>query len=155
LVIALNVVELQVADGENVIWALGAGLVNGAPFSAEIVELVNVMIAPVLGMPFTVKLELNQIHSPELMGVPLKFDEFVDCAVQGGGGGAPQVRLAGEKLMGVEDPSSVAVPEKLTVPFKAGNEPMMVSLNVSDLPVLKGIELVIGATPEGAIVKSI
>ena len=128
---------------------------NGIPLSDEIVELVKVMVAPVLGMPFTVKLELNQIHSPELMGVPLKFDAFVDCAVQGGGGGAPQVRLVGEKLMGAADPSSVAAPEKVTLPFKAGNEPVMVSLNVSDLPVLKGMELVMGATPEGAIVKSI
>jgi hypothetical protein len=39
--------------------------VTGIPFStSEIVELVKVMVAPVLGIPFAVKFALNQIQSP-------------------------------------------------------------------------------------------
>jgi hypothetical protein len=95
LVIALKVVELQVADGEKVIWALGADTVYGVePAVNETVELIKVIVAPVLGIPFALKIELNQMVSPAPMGVPLKFDVFVDCAEQGGGGG-PQVRLMG------------------------------------------------------------
>jgi hypothetical protein len=75
-VIALNVVELQVADGEKSIRALGAADAFSTP---EIVEPVKVMTAPVLGMPCAVKLAFNQIQSPELTDVPLKFDELVDC----------------------------------------------------------------------------
>src|SRR6185312_9624610 len=68
LVIALNVVEVQLAEGEKVICAFGAELLMSAPFSTdEIVELVKVMVAPVLGIPFAVKLALYQIQLPELM----------------------------------------------------------------------------------------
>jgi hypothetical protein len=76
-----------------------------------------------------------------------------------GGGAVPQARLVGEKLMlMVLDPASVAVPEKLTLPLNAGNEPVTVSSNVSDFPGLNGMEPVIGEPPEngeGSIVKSI
>ena len=148
-VIALNVVELHVAEGENVICALGAELVKGVPVPvAEIVELVKVIVAPVLGMPFAVKFALSQTQLPARIGVPLKFDELVDCVAQGGGGGAPQVRFSGEKfmltvLMSPLYPGIEAVPEKLKLPLNAGNEPVTVPLNVEDIAV-KGIEPVIG-----------
>ena len=124
-VIVSKVVVLQAADGENVIRALGAELVKGVPLSAfRIWELLKVMTAPVLGMPVAVKFALNQIHWPESSEVPLKFDALPDIAVQTGGGVAPQVRLVGETSMGIEfHPASEAVPEKLKLPFKVGNEP--------------------------------
>ena len=46
------------------------------------------MVAPVLGIPCGLKLALNQIKLPPLIGVPLKFDEFDDCAEHGGGVGS-------------------------------------------------------------------
>jgi hypothetical protein len=70
----------------------------------------------------------------------------------------PQVMLVGEKSMLVVDPASVTVPLKLTKPFKAGNEPVTVPSNVSDIfgLMLMGIEPVIGDPPDdGFIVKSI
>ncbi|WP_263366382.1 hypothetical protein [Edaphobacter bradus] len=163
LVIALNVLELQVAEGEKVICALGAELLNGVPSPVtEIVELVKLMVAPVLGIPFAVKLALNQTQLPEAIGVPLKFDVMVDCAEQDGGGGTPQVRFIGETLMlivSVEPlyPADPAVPEKLKLPLSAGKEPVTVLLNVVEVAV-KGIEPMIGkplAYGELSISKSI
>jgi hypothetical protein len=99
-VIALNVVELHVADGENVICALGAELLNGVPLPVvEIAELVKVIVAPVLGIPLAEKFALNQIQLPALIWVPLKFDPMVDCVEHAGGGGVPQLRLLGAKSM--------------------------------------------------------
>jgi hypothetical protein len=149
LVIALNVVELQVADGEKMICAFGAELVNEPPFPiAVIVESVNVIVAPAFGIPFALKLALNQTQLPELMGVPLKFDAIADSVVQGGGGGTPQLRLLGEKWMltvltSPLYPGIVAVPEKVKLPFKAANEPVTVPLNVVEVAV-NGIEPVTG-----------
>jgi hypothetical protein len=50
-----------------------------------IVEDVNEIVAPVLGIPLAVKLALNQIKLPASIGVPLKLEMFVegeqvDCA---------------------------------------------------------------------------
>jgi hypothetical protein len=99
-VIALNVVELHVAEGENVICALGAELLNGVPLPVvEIAESVKVMVAPVLGIPLAEKLALNQIQLPALIWVPLKFDPMVDCVEHGSGSGVPQLRLLGERSM--------------------------------------------------------
>lgn len=147
-VMVLKVVELQVAVGENSIRALG----TAKPFpTPEIVELVKVIIAPVLGMPFAVKLAFSQIQSPELRGVPLKFDGFVDCAVQVGGGGVPQVRLVGENWMPIVlDPFSVAVPEKLKVPVNAGKGPQTEPLYVVEVAV-KASARVIGEPEDGEI----
>jgi hypothetical protein len=145
LVIALNVVVVHVADGEKVICALGAELLNGVPFPVTvIVELVKLIVAPVLGTPFAMKLALNHTQSPEWMGVPLKFDEFVDCAVQLCAGGVPQVMLIGENWMLTPlCPDIAAVPEKLKLPFNAGNEPMTVPVNVAELAV-NGMEPAMG-----------
>jgi hypothetical protein len=117
LVIELKVVVLQVATGEKVICALGAAAESSDPLSTAVtVEFVNVIVAPVLGMPFAVKLAFNQIHSPELMGVPLKPDEMLACPEQGGGDGGPQVRLIGDTAIAFNPPfvpGIQAVPEKL------------------------------------------
>jgi hypothetical protein len=64
------------------------------------------------------------------------------------GGAVLQVRFVGEKSILVVDPASVAVPEKLKLPFKVGNEPVTVPSNTSDFPVLNGIEPVIAEPPE-------
>ena len=90
-----------------------------------ILELVRVITAPVLGMPFAVKLALNQIHWPESRDVPLKFDALPDIDEQTGGGGvAPHVRVVGDVSMGIVfHPAREAWPEKLKLPFKGGNEP--------------------------------
>jgi len=55
-----NVVEAHEALGEKVICALGTAKSAFRP-GMEIVELVNVIVAPVLGIPLAVKFELNQI----------------------------------------------------------------------------------------------
>lgn len=48
------------------------------------------------------------------MGVPLKFDELVDVAVQGGGGGVVQFMLSGEKTILISlCPTKVAEPERV------------------------------------------
>jgi hypothetical protein len=125
-VIVLKVVEVQAADGENVIRAFGAEFVIAVPSPAfRILEVLNVITAPVLGMPLAVKLALNQIHWPESRDVPLKFDALPDIAEQTGGGGvAPQVRLVGDaSMLIVFHPAREAWPEKLKLPFKGGNEP--------------------------------
>ncbi len=124
-VIVSNVVEPQGADGENVIRAFGAEFVIAVPFPAfRILELLNVITAPVLGMPFAVKFALNQIHSPELREVPFRFDALPDIDAQTGGGVGPQVRVPGETWTWIVfHPASEAVPEKLKLPFKVGNEP--------------------------------
>jgi hypothetical protein len=124
-VIASKVVELQGADGENVIRAFGTELVRAVPLSAfRILELLKVITAPVLGIPVAVKFALNQIHWPESMEVPLKFDALLDIPVQTGGGVASQVRLVGDiSMLMVFHPAREAVPEKLKLPFKVGNEP--------------------------------
>lgn len=84
----------------------------------EIVELVKKTVAPVLGIPCGLKFALNQMKSPPWMGVPFKFAEFVDCAVHGSGGAA-QLRLLGEKLIGIVlNPTNVAEPEKVKEPFR-------------------------------------
>jgi hypothetical protein len=75
-VTALKLVELQVADGEKSIRALG----TTSPFPTPEIELVKVRTAPVLGIPVAVKFAFSQIQSPELTDVPLKFDELVDAA---------------------------------------------------------------------------
>lgn len=146
LVIASKVVELQVADGEKVIWALGTELSNCVPAN-EIAELVKVIVAPVLGTPFTVKLALNHTQSPGSREVPLKFDVIVDCAALLGVGGVPQVMLVGEKLIPtVLAPASLAVPVKLRVPPNVGNGPQTEPLYVVELAV-KGSTRVIGDPP--------
>jgi len=95
------------------------------------------------------------------MGVPLKFDEFMDCAEHGGGGGGAHVRLEGEKLMSwvgkppLLGPTSVAVPEKVKLPASAGNEPVIVSLKVPESDATKSISPVSGkpvATGETSMV---
>lgn len=48
----------------------------------SIVELVKLIVAPVLGMPFAVKLALNQMYVPALICVPLKLDGIVDDRLQ-------------------------------------------------------------------------
>jgi hypothetical protein len=124
-VIVSKVVVLQGADGENVIRAFGAELVIGVPLSAfRIWEFRKVITAPVGGMPVAVKFALNQIHWPESMEVPLKFDALLDIDAQTGGGVASQLRVVGDISMWmVFHPANDAVPEKLKLPFKVGNEP--------------------------------
>ena len=147
LVIVLNVVELQLAVGENVIWALGAEFVNSDPFCIDVIfELLKVITAPVLGIPFAVKLALNHTHLPEEIGVPLKLDTMLVCAEQGGGGGGAHVRLDGEMLTELNEPlypGNVVLPENEKLPFKSGNEPVTIWLNALELAV-KGIDPVIG-----------
>jgi len=89
-----------------------------------IVEFVKVSIAPVLGTPLAVKLALNQMKSPPLMGVPLKFEVFEVCAGQPGGGDDGQVNVALAKeiaivlnVSGVLS-TSVAVPDAEKVPLR-------------------------------------
>jgi len=110
-----------------VIRAFGGELVIGVPVSAfRIWELRKVITAPVGGMPVAVKFALNQIHWPESSEVPLKFDALLDIATQTGGGVASQLRVVGDiSMLMVFHPASDAVPEKLKVPFKVGNEPHM------------------------------
>ena len=151
-VIVSKVVELQGADGENVIRALGAELVKAVPVPAfRILELLKVITAPVLGMPVAVKFALNHIHCPELREVPLKFDALPDIAAQTGGGVAPQVRVVGEISMGIVfHPAREAVPEKLKLPFKVGNEPHTAVSKVLETAV-KGREPVIGEPAEDGV----
>ena len=148
-VIVSKVLELQVAYGENVIRAFGAELVNAIPLPASrILEFRKVITAPVLGMPVAVKFALNQIHWPESREVPLKFDGLPDLAVQTGGGVASQVRLVGDISMWIVfHPAREAVPEKLKLPFKVGNEPHMAYSKVLERAV-KGIEPMIGEPAE-------
>jgi len=148
-VIVSNVVEPQGADGENVILALGAELVIAVPLPAfTILELLKVITAPVLGIPLAVKFALNQIHCPESREVPLKFDALPDIAAQTGGGVSPQVRLVGETSMGIVfHPAREAVPEKLKLPFKVGNEPHTAVSKVL-VTAVKGRKPVIGEPPE-------
>jgi hypothetical protein len=147
-VIVSNVVEPQGADGENVILALGTELVIAVPFPAfRILELLKVITAPVLGIPLAVKFALNQIHCPASREVPLKFDALADIAAQTGGGVAPQVRIVGETSMGILfHPTREAVPEKLKLPFKVGNEPHTAVSKVLETAV-KGRKPVIGEPP--------
>lgn len=100
------------------------------------VEFVKITSVPVVGTPFAVKLALNQMKLPLLIGVPLKFDPFDVFALHlGGGGGVGQVMLLGEKLIDIVlSPTNVAVPEKVRVPVAAG-------LTVSDIVSLKVPEL--------------
>jgi hypothetical protein len=123
--------------------------VKAVPLPAfTILELVRVITAPVLGMPVAVKFALNQIHWPESMEVPLKFDALADIPAQTGGGVAPQLMLAGETSMGIVfHPAREAVPEKLKLPFKAGNEPHTAVSKVLETAV-KGKQPVIGDPPE-------
>jgi hypothetical protein len=155
-VIVSKVVELQGADGKNVIRAFGAELVKAVPLPASrILEFRKVITAPVLGMPVAVKFALNQIHWPESMGVPLKFDALPDIDVQTGGGVAPQVRLVGDtSMLIVFHPAREAVPEKLKLPFKVGNEPHMAVSKVLELAV-KGIEPMIGEPAEDGMRSSV
>lgn len=151
-VIVSKVVELQVADGENVIRAPGAELVKAGPSPAfRILELLKVITAPVLGMPLAVKFALNQIHCPESREVPLKFDALPDIAAQVGGGVAPQVRLVGDISMWIVfHPAREAVPEKLKLPFKVGNEPHTEVSKVLELAV-KGRRPMIGEPPKDGL----
>jgi hypothetical protein len=152
-VIVSKVVELHTTDGENVILALGAELVRAVPFAAfRILELVKVITAPVLGIPVAVKFALNQIHCPESREVPLKFEALADVAAQTGGV-APQVRLAGEISMGIVfHPFREAVPEKLKLPFRVGNEPHTVVSKVLETAV-KGRKPVMGEPPEDGLLE--
>jgi hypothetical protein len=151
-VIVSNVVEPQGADGENVILALGTELVRAVPLAAfRILELLKVITAPVLGMPVTEKFALNQIHCPALSEVPLKLDALADIEAQTGGGVVPQVRLVGETSMGIVfHPAREALPEKLKLPFKVGNEPHTSVSKVLETAV-KGTEPVIGEPPEDGL----
>jgi hypothetical protein len=150
-VIVSNVVELQGADGENVILALGTELVSAAPFPAFRMRELKVITAPVLGMPVTEKFALNQIHCPALSEVPLKLDALADIEAQTGGGVVPQVRLVGETSMGIVfHPAREALPEKLKLPFKVGNEPHTSVSKVLETAV-KGTEPVIGEPPVGEL----
>jgi hypothetical protein len=151
-VIVSNVVEPQGADGENVILALGTELVRAVPLAAfRILELLKVITAPVLGMPVTEKFAWNQIHCPALSEVPLKLDALADIEAQTGGGVVPQVRLVGETSMGIVfHPAREALPEKLKLPFKVGNEPHTSVSKVLETAV-KGTEPVIGEPPEDGL----
>jgi len=77
-----KVVEEQEAFGSNVIWAFGTLTVY--PWSATnvTVEALKVMVAPVLGIPVAVKFALNQMKLPDAIGVPLKFEMFVELVGQ-------------------------------------------------------------------------
>ena len=113
--------------------------------------LVRVITVPVLGMPVAVKFALNQIHSPEPREPPLKFDALPDIAEQTGGGVASQPRLMGETSMGIVfHPFREAVPEKLKLPFKVGNEPHTAVSKVLETAV-KGRKPLIGGPPEGEL----
>jgi hypothetical protein len=58
------------------------------------------------------------------MEVPLKFDTLLDIDAQTGGGVASQLRVVGDiSMLMVFHPARDAVPEKLKLPFKVGNEP--------------------------------
>jgi hypothetical protein len=86
------------------------------------------------------------------MDVPLKFDEFVDSAEQGGGGGAGQVRLVGEKLISIVlNPTKEAVPENVKVSLNVGNEPLTVSPNFPFEGAVKVIECSIGKPAEPGV----
>lgn len=151
-VMVSKVVELQGADGENVMRAFGAEFVIAVPLPAfRILELLKVITAPVLGMPLAVKFALNQIHCPESREVPLKFDALPDIAVQTGGGVGPQVRLVGDTSMWIVfHPAREALPEKLKVPFKGGNEPHTAVSKVLETAV-KGTKPLIGNPPEDGL----
>jgi hypothetical protein len=113
--------------------------------------LLKVITAPVLGIPVAVKFALNQIHCPAPREPPLKFDALVDIEAQTGGGVAPQVRVVGETSMGIVfHPAREAVPEKLKLPFKVGNEPHTAVSNVL-VTAVKGRKPVIGEPPEGEL----
>jgi hypothetical protein len=108
----------------------------------EIVEFWKVKVAPLLGIPFAVKLALNQMKSPPWIGVPLKFEEFVDCAVHGGGG-AEQFRLLGEKLIGIVfNPTKVADPENVVEHVRGPSGWVSVVLKVPFPGATKEIEFV-------------
>ena len=110
-----KVVFAQVALGEKVIWALGTGNVV---VPNVMVEAWKKIVAPELGIPPAVKLALNQMESPEGIGVPLKFEALELEAQVGGGPG--QSTLAGEKVIDIVlNPSRVAVPDGVKSPLNA------------------------------------
>ena len=81
-----------------------------------IVELVNVMTAPELGMPLALKFALNQMKFPPLMRVPLKL-EALDVGVwHGGDGGVSQTKGLGEKLMSTVLKTSPLLATRVAVP---------------------------------------
>ncbi len=142
----------QGAVGEKVIRAFGAELVMGVPVPAfRILELLKVMTAPVLGIPFAVKFALNQIHCPEWRELPFRLDALPESDAQTGGGVGPQVRVVGETLTWIVfHPASEAVPEKLKVPFKVGKEPHA-AVSYVLVTAVKGRKPVIGGPPEGEL----
>lgn len=102
------------------------------------------MVAPVLGIPLAVKLALNQMKLPPLMGVPLK-PPLLDVGVEhGGGGGGPQDRLLLVLVkvivfvLLVPGPSSVAKPESVKFPVTGPRGFVIVSLNTEVGPSWNG-----------------
>jgi hypothetical protein len=144
LVAVSKLVTAHVALGEKVICALGTAKVV-VPNS--IVELWKKMVAPVLGIPLAVKLALNQMKSPEGIGVPLKL-EALELGVHGGGLG--QLMLTGEKVIGIVlNPSNVAEPDGAKFPLKGPIDFVMGPLLKLDELAVKLIEsLMVGPRPE-------
>ena len=67
----------------------------------EMFPFVKSIVTPLLGTLWAVKFALNHKVLPAGTNVPLKFEELVAEAVQGGGGGGPgQLKLDGAKVMG-------------------------------------------------------
>ena len=75
----LNVVDAQVAFGSKTICALATARVYVWSAVKVIVELLNEIVAPVLGIPLAVRFALNQIKVPPWMGVPLKLEALLDA----------------------------------------------------------------------------
>lgn len=98
---------------------------------------------------------MNQIKLPLLMDVPLKFDTF-DVGDEQGGGVTGQVRLAGEKTIGmVLKPASVALPDSVNVPLGKLRGFVSVALKVWLALAIKGPvvpDTVIGEPDDGVAV---
>ena len=96
----------------------------------ETFPFVKSIVTPLLGTLWAVKLALNQRKLPAGTDVPLKLEELVAVATQGGGGGGPgQLRVFGEKVMATLPLSpTVTVPDTETLPVKAPTLVVMVAL---------------------------
>src|SRR5258708_31632227 len=82
--------------------------------------LVKSMVTPLLGTSCAVKLALNHRKLPAGTKVPLKFEELVAVATQGGGVDVGQLRVFGVKVMSTGPLSpTVTVPDAETLPVNA------------------------------------